>query len=201
MPDEERIAGLAGDDDDARQPRVDWEVPEVAATVILVAVGLLVMGGLATGIAAAAGAPDAFGPGGRALTAGSSIQLGAVWAEPLLAIVLLGVLGVCWWHVDAWSGALNDIEPAEVAAHIRRGQQIALWVNAALVLTLVGSVAIFAGLLLTNSQPGNLPSLIWSRDIYEAASVLAVAAIVSGGVWAGMRLRPRSDGESPPVTD
>lgn len=199
MPDERLVAGPGGDDDDAREPRVEWEVPEVAALVILVAVGLLVLGGLATGIAAAAGAPEAFGPGAGAATAGSSIQLGAVWAGPLLAIVLLGVLGVCWWQVDAWSGALSETDPAQVAGHVRRGQQIALWVNGALVLTLAGSIALFAGLLLTNSRPGNLPSPIWSRDIYEAASVLAVAVIVSGGIWAGTRLRPRSDGGTPPM--
>lgn len=173
----------------------------MAAVAVLVAVGLLVMGGLATGIAAAAGAREAFGPGAGAATAGSSIQLGAVWAEPLLAIVLLGVLGVCWWQVDAWSGALNDTDPAEVAGHIRRGRQIALWVNAALVLTFAGSAADFAGLLLTNSHPGNLTSLIWSRDIYEAASVLAVAVIVYGGIWAGRRLRPKSDGGTAPLAD
>ncbi len=122
-------------------------------------------------------------------------------AEPLLAIVLLGVLGVCWRQVDTWSGAPNDTDPAEVASHIRRVEQIARWVNAALVLTFLGSVALFAGLLLPNSHPGDLPSLIWSRDIYEAASVLAVAAIVSGGIWAATRLRPRSDGRTPPMAD
>ena len=201
MPDEQLVTGLAGNDDDAREPRVDWEVPEMAAVVVLVAVGLLVLGGLATGIAAAAGAPEAVGPGAGTVAAGSSIQLGAVWAEPLLAIVLLGVLGVCWWQVDAWSAAPNDSDPPEVAGHIRRGRQIALWVNAALILTLAGSVALFAGLLLTNSHPGNLPSLVWSRDIYEAASVLAVATIAFGGIWAGTRLKPRADAGTPPTAD
>jgi hypothetical protein len=178
---------------------VDWEVLEVAAVVILVAVGLLVLGGLATGIAAAAGAPEAFGPGAGAVTAGPSIQLGAVWAEPLLAIVLFGVLGACWWHVDAWSGAVSDADPKEVTGHIRRGRQIARWVSVALVLTLAGSVALFAGLLLTNSHSDNVSSLIWSRDIYEAASVLAVATIVIGGIWAATRLRRRPDGGITPM--
>lgn len=191
----------AGDDGDVPELRVDWEVPEVAAVVILVAVGLLILGGLVTGIAAVAGAPKSFGPGSGVLAAGSSIQLGAEWAEPLLAIVLLGVLCLCWWQVDTWSGALSDCDRAEVAGHIRRGQQIARWVNGVLVLTLAGSMALFAGILLTNSQSGNLSSLVWSRDIYEAASVLAIAAITSGGIWAGTRLRPRSDSETPRGAD
>lgn len=197
MPDEYLVTGLTGNDDDAREPPVDWEVPEIAAIAILVAVGLLVLGGLATGIAASAGAPAAFGPGAEAVATGSAIQVGAVWAEPMLAIVLLGVLGVCWWHVDAWSGAVSDADRAEAAGHILRGRKIARWVSVALVLTLAGSVALFAGLLLTNSHSGNVPSLIWSRDIYEAASVLAVATIVLGGMWATTRLGPRFDGEPP----
>ncbi|MDA8314648.1 MAG: hypothetical protein M0010_05670 [Actinomycetota bacterium] len=115
--------------------------------------------------------------------------------------MLLGVLGVCWWQVDAWSGALSDADPKEVTGHIRRGRQIARWVSVALVLTLAGSVALFVGLLLTNSHSGSVPSLIWSRDIYEAASVLAVATIVIGGIWAGTRLGPRFDGEAAPAAD
>jgi len=179
MPDEELVVGAEEDDGDVREPRVDWDVPEVGAAVILVAVGLLVLGGLATGIAAASGGTQPLGTG----VEGSFIQLGALWAEPLLAIVLLGVLGLSWWRVDVWSGAPSETALAEVRGHIRRGQHIALWVNGALVLTLAGSMSTFAGLILTDSQTRNLSSLIWSRDIYQAAGVVAVAVILSGGMW------------------
>lgn len=189
------------DDDDAPAPRVEWEVPEVAAAAVVLAVGLLVLGGLVAGIAAAAGAPTTFGPGSGAVETGSSIQVGAAWAEPLLAIVLLGVLGVCWWWIDAWSEAPSDTGGDEAARHIGRARAISGWVNGALALTLAGSVALLAGLLLTNSQAGNQSSLVWSRDISQAASVLAVAVIVSGGTWAGMRLRTVSDEGEPRIAD
>ena len=166
----------------------------MAAVVILVAVGLLVLGGLATGVAAAVGAPGSFGPGAGLTIAGSSIETGAEWADPLLAIVLLGVLGLCWWQVDGWSEATDDIDLSEVTGHIRRGRRIAWWVQGALIVTLAGSTALFAGLLLINSSQGNQSALVWSRDIYGAASVLAVAVIAFGGVWAGAQVKVAADG-------
>lgn len=54
--------GPQGDDGDAPELRVLRKVPEVAAVVILTGLGLLVLGGLATGIAAAAEAAKSFGP-------------------------------------------------------------------------------------------------------------------------------------------
>lgn len=172
-------------------PQADWEVPEIAAVVILTAVGILILGGLATGIAAAVGSPGAFGPGAGDVLKGASIQAGAEWAEPLLAIVLLGVLGLCWWHVSAWSD-MSDHAPSQVVSHIRRGRQIARWVNGTLLLTLAGSIALLAGEVLTYSQ-SHQSSLIWSHYIYEGASVLAVAAITAGGLWASTRLRAEPD--------
>lgn len=184
----ERSSGVdAESDDDVFEPRVDWEVPEVAAVVILTAVGILILGGLATGIAAAAGSQVALGPGAGDVLAGASIQVGAEWAEPVLAIVLLGVLGLCWWHVSAYSGA-SDHAPSQVASHIRRARQIARWVNGTLLLTLAGSIALVVGEVLTYSQ-SHRSSLIWSHYIYEGASALAVAAITAGGLWASTRLK------------
>lgn len=193
MPDESSLLVPENDGGGAGEPPVDWEVPEVAAVAVLVAVGLLVLGGLATGIAAASGASGSIPPGAGVVVAGSSIQTGAAWAEPLLAILLLGVLGLCWWQVDGWSDASEDTESSEVAGHLRRGRQIAVWVQGALILTLAGSASLFAGMLLVNSYGGNRSSLIWSRDLYQAASLLAVAALVSGGLWIGTRLRVTAD--------
>lgn len=192
---EEPSLAVPEGDVDADEPRVDWEVPEVAAAAVVVAVGLLVLGGLATGIAAAAGAPGLLGPGSGAAVAGTSIQDGAEWAGPLLAMVLLGVVGLCWWQVDRWSGAPDDVDAAEVAGHVLRSQRIARWATGALVLTLAGSIAHFAGYLLANTTVGNHSSFVWSHDIYEAASVLAVAVVASGGIWAAMRLQATPDEE------
>lgn len=177
---------------DRRRP-ADWAVPEIAAVVVLLAVGLLVLGGLASGVAAAWGSSGAFGPGAGEVLAGSSIEIGAEWADPVLAMVLLGVLCLCWWQVDGWSSASDHGDPVDMADHIVRSREIAGWVSRTLVLTLAGSVALFVGVVLANSRAGSASSLIWSRDIYEAASVLAVTTIASGGIWASGRLRTRSD--------
>jgi hypothetical protein len=186
------MAGVTAEtDDDVVEPQVDWEVPEVVEVVILIAVGILILGGLATGIAAAVGSPGAFGPGAGDALAGASIQAGAEWAQPVLGIVLLGVLGMCWWQVSAWSHVL-DHAPSQLASHIRRARQIAKWVNGTLLLTLAGSIALLAGEVLTYSQ-SHRSSLIWSHYIYEGASVLAVAAITAGGLWASTRLNAEPD--------
>jgi hypothetical protein len=196
----ERSSGVdAESDHDVFERKVDWEVPEIAAIVILTAVGILILGGLATGIAAAAGSQGAFGPGAGDVLAGASIQVGAEWAEPVLAIVLLGVLGLCWWHVSAWSG-VPDHAPSQVASRIRRARQIARWANGTLLLTLAGSIALLVGEVLTYSQ-SHRSSLIWSHYIYEGASTLAVAVITTGGLWASTRLEAEPDAGTDGIVD
>lgn len=184
------IRRLEGDDEP--DARVDWEVPEVGGVVIVAAVGLLVLGGLVTGIAAAAGAPTTFGPGSGNVELGSSVQSGAAWADPVLAMVLLGVLGACWWWAGTWSNApgepgARERDVAEV--HVERARMLARSAVAALVVTLAGSLALLVGLLLSNSQAGNQSSLVWSGDIAQVASVLAVAATVAGGTWVLVHVR------------
>lgn len=185
-----------GYEEEGGEPRVPWEVPEVAAVVVLVAVGLLILGGLGTGIAATIGSTVPIGAGAGTEVTGESIAFGTTWAGPLLAMVLLAVLGLCWWQVHGWAEVSAEVEHHEASTHVLRGQRLAWWAKGALVLTLAGSFASLAGTMLTNSAAVAEPALIWSRDIYDVASVLAVAVIASGGVWIGTRLHPATDDDT-----
>jgi hypothetical protein len=90
MSDDEYTTADAG----AAPPHVAWEVPEVAAGVVLVAFAVLVVGGLIAGIVASTAATGPI-PTSRQFI-GTAITLGAEWADPLFAVALLAVLGVCW---------------------------------------------------------------------------------------------------------
>jgi hypothetical protein len=125
----------------------------------------------------------------------TAIQAGAEWADPLLAAILLGVLGVCWWHSQAWDQATEagegEARSLAAARHVDRARLIGAWTQAALVVTVLGAVSLLLGVLVENSNQPNLPSIVWSRDAYVAASSLAVVAISVAGIWAGRRLRDR----------
>jgi hypothetical protein len=93
MTDQMDPAGVTGDGGES-ETILAWEVPEIAAIVVLVAFAVLVVGGLVAGIVASTGANGAF-PATRQFT-GQAITYGATWAEPLLAIALLAVVALCW---------------------------------------------------------------------------------------------------------
>jgi hypothetical protein len=103
---EEPAPSEAATEDDEARPRWGWEVPEVAVTVVLVATGVLALGEL---IAAVIFSTQTVGPGPMPGSfTGYAIVAGAGWASPLLAIALLGLAGVTWWQVVAWSDVVTD---------------------------------------------------------------------------------------------
>jgi hypothetical protein len=175
------------DNDDAEGNfRAGWEVPEVAAVAVVIAVGLLVVGGVVTGIVDTV---SVHSRGAETQMAGLGILEGAMWAQPALAAILLGVLGACWWRIQAWSltgGARHEEEPSRASEHIGRERQIARWVLWALGLTAVGSVALFAGELMDTK---GMPAPLWTTDVSVGASSLAVIAIAVAGMWVGRLLR------------
>jgi len=73
--------------------RLAWEVPEIAAVGILVATAVLIAGGVVAGIVASRTSYGE-GPPSR-IAATTAISFGATWAGPLLAFVLLGIVGLC----------------------------------------------------------------------------------------------------------
>ena len=166
-------------------PRLAWEVPEIAGAAILVSIALLIVGGLATGIARAVSTSGAWpGPGNQ--QAWAAIQFGAQWASPVVAVFLLGVLGLCWWQKQGWrevvEGSDGDEELSEAGAHLRRAQRMVVWTRVVLALTALGSIAFFAAELGVNEGSDG------TFDIYPGASTVAVVALFAGAVWIDRKL-------------
>lgn len=162
-----------------------WAGPEVVAVAVLVTVGLLALGGLAEGIYVATSNSQPFVD--PFANVWNSITFGASWAEPLLALFLLGATGVCWWHVDRWSDDVDDssgvLEPAQ--GYIRRAQRIASWGLGGLSLTVLGSVTgLIAniGIVVLSHSIG----VAGSRVIGAVANTTAVLAIGVAG-WLVVR--------------
>jgi hypothetical protein len=167
------------------QKRLAWEAPETAAVVVVVAVGVLAVGGLVAGIAASTASYGSFSP--SHLATGTAIAFGAQWAGPLLAFVLLGVVGLCWWQSTAWTDASEPDDEqdrvSEVTGHIRRAGQISRWTQGALLLTCVGAIALVVGSVLQTTGAGTTGSLNWARNVSQVASLLAVLVVAGAGIW------------------
>jgi len=181
-------SSAAGSPDDISESeeRIAWEVPETAAVAVLAAVALLIVGGLGAGIVASTASYGGFTPSGIVL--GTAITLGAQWAGPLIAFVLLAVMGMCWWQSEAWADASEPDDEhgriVEVAGHVRRANQIGRWTLAALVLTCIGAIAVLVGTVVqTTGAGGNANTLNWSRYVIQGASLLAVVVIAGAGAW------------------
>jgi hypothetical protein len=179
------------DGDTEMSPRLEWEVPEIAATVVLLAFGALAIGGLVAGVVASAGQSVAFQA--SSLGTGEAINFGAAWAEPLLAVALLGVVGLSWWQTEAWSaageGADHDNDDSEALGHIRRARRIGLAAEVALIVTVAGSVADLVGIVM--EIPGN-GALNWARYIITGASLIGVLAVAAGGWIIGQKARTKA---------
>ncbi|MHB8264219.1 MAG: hypothetical protein ACYDGY_10850 [Acidimicrobiales bacterium] len=173
------------------EARLAWEAPEVAAVAVLVAVTVLIVGGLVSGIVAST---STYGPfPATQLIAGAVITAGAEWADSLVAVVLLGVIGICWWQSEAWADASEpDDEHDRVLqayGHVRRANRISVLAQGALFLTCAGAIALLVGgVLQTTGQGGNTGSLNWSHCIFQGANLLAVLVVAGAGYWAGRQV-------------
>lgn len=156
--------------------------------MVLIGVALLAIGGLAAGIARSTAAPTAVPPGFDRQFLGSSIQLGSGWASFVLAVLLLGVMGVCWWNLREWELEADETESPEDTAesdgHLRRGCGIVTATELALVVIGAGAIAAFVGTLL-EIQSG---VAVWSVDFVAGAGTLAVLVVATTGVLLGRRL-------------
>jgi hypothetical protein len=186
------ISAVAFPDDlDGSGQRLAWEVPETAAVAVLVAVGVLMAGGLVAGIVAA-GTPFR-------IAASTAISFGATWAGPLLAIALLGIAGLCWWQSEAW-GALSEPDEEskrtfEAVGHMQRAHRICQWTQIELLLICLGAVALVVSSTLLSTGGLSANAVSWARIIVQTANLLAVLAVASVGVWIGRKVKV--DQESP----
>jgi hypothetical protein len=190
MTDQPIPVGAVPDEEDDAPHRLPWELPEIVAVAVLVAFVLLVVGGLVTAIVTGTAPNGSPLPGNQPI--GLSLQYGTEWAEPLLAVVLLAVLGLCWWQFQMWADVTettsDDQQAFDVQGHIHRARQITIWTQAALGLMALGSVVLFAGSVLITT---GLSQVAWSHDFYEGASALAVIVLAGVGLFVGKSLSQR----------
>jgi hypothetical protein len=102
---------------------------------------------------------------------------------------VLGVLGLCWWQVDAWlevteTPGNDDDDESEARGHMRRAHLIARWAMVALAVTAAGSIAGFVAEVGTNAGQG-----FWTIDIYGGGSLLAVLVLLSAAVAVNRRIQ------------
>jgi hypothetical protein len=162
--------------------RLAWEVPEIVAGTILVSIAILATGGLATGIAHDIATSGQFFPSGLDnQQVWSAVQIGAQWASPIVALILVGVVGLCWWQWQGWSEVMEDPERAdelsEALGHLRRAQRMAMWNRVILVVTAIGSIAVFV------AQLGIYGRSEATLDIYPGVETLAVMVLLAGALW------------------
>jgi hypothetical protein len=87
--------------------RTSWELPEIVAGSILVAFSALAVGGIASGIAAAASNSNPFSIGE---SAAQILVQATSWAGPFEAFMVLVALLVIWWQADRWSEVLEQYD-------------------------------------------------------------------------------------------
>ena len=165
--------------------RPAWEVPEKLAVVLLASVVALAVGGLAAGVARIVVESEPF-PGNQAVW--NAIDLGAQWSNVFVATFLLGVLGLCWWQLQAWAEVIEDPDDAgqllDAVGHTARALRTTRAGEAALGLVVVGSVAGFVGAVGTAGT-----SELWVLDLSSGAQMVAVVIIGAAGILVGRQLR------------
>ncbi len=160
---------------------------------MLVAVGLVVVGGLATAVAATVGTQVVSGPPDL-ISTGLEIESGSSWAGAVFSLILLGTLALGWWQFQRWSvasgigGEGEEEEPPDTDVHVWRADRIVLLSQVALVINAAGAVAGFVGTLMDVAAGPSIP-LDWSRAIGIGAGAVGAVVISFAGVWAGTRLR------------
>ena len=159
-------------------------IPGGRRAFVLVAVALLALGGLATGLAMSAARQVGYS---RFLT-GRSTEFGAAWASAVIAAVIFGVLGVCWWRLLTWEQRRDTGEGSVVAElHVARIRGLLTWIEVAFLLTSVASIAQLVGAVM--ASVGSVA--IWAPDFNVGANMVAVLVIAVTGVVYGRRLRDR----------
>jgi hypothetical protein len=162
-----------------------WEVPEIAAVAVLIAFAVIVVGGLAAGIYVSTTQQEQILD--QAENIWNAVQFGASWADPLLAIALLGVMGLCWWQVEAWTEETEEVGPEDFTAlgHIQRGRRISKWALGGLILAAAGAVAEL-GAQIGFDIPAH--SELWSRVIGLGADTIANVVVLIAGILVVNRL-------------
>jgi hypothetical protein len=164
------------------RPRLAWEVIEIVGACVLVTIAILAAGAVAAGIGQSVDTSPFL-----TTTVWDAIEVSSLWASPVVALLLLGVLGLCWWQLEAWSEVMDGPDEEDVAdglGHTRRARMMAVWTVVALILTGVGSVAGFAARL--GSDIGG--DTVWTIDVAAGASMIAVLVVLASAGLVGRQL-------------
>jgi len=183
--------------------RSSWEIQEVVAVGVLIAVAILIVSGLASGIAVAStyGEQLIVNSGGNQ-TWGLFLLYSTRWIGVDVTLFLVAVLGLVWWQVDGWADRLAELEDAvdevdasdeaEVVAgvaHIVRNKSIATWTGVFLVVSVVAAIGSVVGMVLQYS-PGS-DALSWGQYFLTGGEALASLVLVAIGGFAYVSLRRR----------
>jgi hypothetical protein len=161
--------------------RTDWEIQEVVATALLIAVALVAVGAVAAGIDA--NAEGSFQPTRDAVA--QALLQSTLWASVTTVFLLVAALGLVWWQVDGWSEALegtgaDGVEEARL--HLRRNRALAKWAGVSLAVTSLAAIGTLVAVGLED-EPVNVSMRLQQWFSYGggviAALVLAAAGIVA----------------------
>jgi hypothetical protein len=146
---------------------------------VLLSTLVLVLGGLASGIATSVDFPNAT----------TAVEQGTQWAEPVLSMILLGLVGLSWWQHQGWMRAAdNGHRESDRIAHVARSRRIASWAQIGLLLVVAGSASLFGAVVASELDlPPEAPSF-WSPAVFAAASFLAVVVLAGTGLLIGRKL-------------
>jgi hypothetical protein len=158
--------------------RTKWEIPEFAAVGVLSAVGVIIVSGILSGIFRSIN--ESVPTTAQAI--GVDIESSSQWADPFLAVVLLVVMGICWWQVTGWSDA--EDENADVRVHLQRGGMISRWTAIELIVVAIGSVAVLIGNIISTNEQA-IANFAWPTDISVAGNSVAVLALVTVAMLIG----------------
>jgi hypothetical protein len=188
------------------RPRTGWEIQEVVATALLIAVAVIAVSAVAAGIASNAGGE---GPESTRDAIAQTLLQSTLWAGVTTMFLLIASLGLIWWQVDGWSEALEDAgtggtgidheggpgrsnEVEEARRHLGRNRLLAKWAGVSLVITSVGALGALVALGLEDEPfPGSVRLQQWFSN---GGVVIATLVLGAAGVFAVIRVLKLCDG-------
>jgi hypothetical protein len=187
---------ISDDDDPDQEPvrlRVPWVWQEVLSAAALGSLGLIVLGGLAAGIATSTQSGFPVSPLNIGWTA---VQSGTSWANPYFAIFLLAILGTTWWMRREWLDGREDDEEEEVSRHLDRSRGLQVGAQVGLLIVALAAILGFVAILEENLNAGGTQSALdTSTEIGFGVDAAAVLLLVVVGLWVSRRLdRPQQGG-------
>jgi hypothetical protein len=176
------------------RPRADWEIQEVVATALLIAVALVAVGAVAAGIDA--NAEGSFQPARDAVA--QALLQSTLWAGVTTMFLLVSALGLVWWQVDGWSEALEETgadDAEEARLHLRRNRLLATWAGVSLAVTSLAAIGTLVAIGLED-EPVSV-SMRLEQWFSYGGGVIAALVLAAAGIFAVTRVLRLCDGALP----